>query len=547
MENLYDVVIVGGGPAGLTAALYLARAKYLVLVLEKEQFGGQIAITHEVVNYPGIAKTSGKALTDTIQQQAESFGAEFLLAEATGFDRDGEIKTVHTGKGDFRCFGILLATGAHPRSVGFQGEEEHKGRGVAYCATCDGEFFTGKEIFVVGGGYAAAEESVFLTKFAQHITILVRKDDFSCAASVADQAKNHEKITVLTNTVMEEVSGENGLTYARYKNTATGEVTEYRSEETFGVFVFAGYAPATEAVKGIVELNEQGYIITDASQKTSAEGVYAAGDVCIKSLRQVVTATSDGALAATELEKYVAAVHRRTGLRADAPVPKQSSPSVTVDTQESASGDELFTNDMRQQLDTVFRRMERPLLLKLSLDSRPVSEELERFMTALVALSDKLAIEVVDRQAEETFAPCVEVCLTDGTPTGLAFHGVPSGHEFTSFVLGLYNSAGPGQALDDTTKQQIASIRESIDLKILVTLSCTMCPDLVVAAQRLAASNPNITAHVYDIRHFEKLKNQYNVMSVPCMIVNDDKVSFGKMNLSQLIALLLADHNDTIQ
>ena len=539
MKNLYDVIIVGGGPAGLTAALYLARAKYRVLVLEKEQFGGQIAITHEVVNYPGISKTSGKALTDTIQQQAESFGAEFMLVEATGFDLNGDIKTVHTGKGNYRCFGILLATGAHPRTVGFKGEEEHKGRGVAYCATCDGEFFTGKEIFVVGGGYAAAEESVFLTKFAKHVTILVRKDDFSCAASVADQAKNHEKITVLTNTVMEEVSGENGLTYARYKNTATGEVTEYKSQDTFGVFVFAGYAPATEVVKGIVDLNEQGYIITDPSQKTSAEGVYAAGDVCIKPLRQVVTATSDGALAATELEKYVASVHRRTGLRADTPTKKESSPSVVVESPEN--GDELFTAEMRQQLDTVFNRMERPLLLKLSLDHRPVSEELEQFITALVALSDKLTMEVIDKQAEESFAPCVEVCLADGAPTGLAFHGVPSGHEFTSFVLGLYNAAGPGQALDDATKEQIATIKEKTDLKILVTLSCTMCPDLVVAAQRLASANSNVTAHVYDIRHFENMKNQYNVMSVTCMVINNETVSFGKKNLSQLLALLNAD------
>ena len=538
MENLYDVVIVGGGPAGLTAALYLARAKYRVLVLEKEQFGGQIAITHEVVNYPGISKTSGKALTDTIQQQAQSFGAEFLLTEATGFDLTGDIKTVHTSKGDYRCFGILLATGAHPRTVGFKGEEEHKGRGVAYCATCDGEFFTDKEIFVVGGGYAAAEESVFLTKFARHVTILVRKDDFSCAASVADQAKNHEKITVLTNTVMEEVSGDSGLTYARYKNTATGEVTEYKSEESFGVFVFAGYAPATEAVKGIVELNEQGYIVTDASQKTSAEGVYAAGDVCIKPLRQVVTATSDGALAATELEKYVAATHRKTGLRAASPVQKKSEATVTVDTHETKDAGELFTEEMRQQLDTVFSRMARPLLLKLYLDSRPVSAELESFVTALAALSDKLELEVCDRQAQDTVAPCVEVCLEDGTQTGLAFHGVPSGHEFTSFVLGLYNAAGPGQALDDTTKQQIAAISKPTDMKILVTLSCTMCPDLVVAAQRIAAENPNVTAHVYDIRHFEKLKNQYNVMSVPCMVIDDDKVLFGKKNMSQILEML---------
>ena len=538
MENLYDVIIVGGGPAGLTAALYLARAKYRVLVLEKEQFGGQIAITHEVVNYPGIAKTSGKALTDTIQQQAEHFGAEFILAEATDFDLNGDIKTVRTNKGDYRCFGILLATGAHPRTVGFKGEEEHKGRGVAYCATCDGEFFTGKEIFVVGGGYAAAEESVFLTKFARHLTILVRKDDFSCAASVADQAKNHEKITVLTNTVMEEVSGENGLTYARYKNTATGEVTEYKSEESFGVFVFVGHAPATEAVKGIVELNEQGYIITNASQKTSADGVYAAGDVCIKPLRQVVTATADGALAATELEKYVAAVHRKTGLRADAPSPKQNKATVTVDTHEPAGTGELFTEEMRQQLDAVFGRMEKSLLLKLYLDNRPISAELESFMASLTALSDKLELKVCDRQAEETFAPCVEVCQADGTPTGLAFHGVPGGHEFTSFVLGLYNAAGPGQALDEATREQIAAITNKTDMKILVTLSCTMCPDLVVAAQRIAAANPNITAHVYDVRHFENLKNQYNVMSVPCMVIDDDKVSFGKKNISQLLEIL---------
>ena len=535
MKNLYDVIIVGGGPAGLTAALYLARAKYRVLVLEKEQFGGQIAITHEVVNYPGIAKTSGKALTDTIQQQAESFGAEFLLAEATGFDLTGDIKTVNTNKGNYRCFGILLATGAHPRTVGFKGEEAHKGRGVAYCATCDGEFFTGKEIFVVGGGYAAAEESVFLTKFARHVTILIRKDDFSCAASVADQAKNHEKITVLTNTVMEEVSGENGLTYARYKNTATGEVTEYKSKESFGVFVFAGYAPATEAVKGVVELNEQGYIVTNAAQKTSAKGVYAAGDVCIKPLRQVVTATADGALAATELEKYVAAMQEKTGLRADASSQKQT---VTVSNHEDGQSSPLFTEEMRQQLDTVFSRMEKQLLLKLYLDSRPVSAELESFITALVALSDKLGMEVRDRKAQETFAPCVEVCFADGTQTRLAFHGVPSGHEFTSFVLGLYNAAGPGQSIDEDTVQKIAAITKPTEIKILVTLSCTMCPDLVVAAQRIAAENPNVTAHVYDLRHFEDIKNQYNVMSVPCLVLNDKTVSFGKKNIQQLLDFL---------
>jgi thioredoxin reductase (NADPH) len=193
---------------------------------------------------------------------------------------------------------------------------------------------------------------------------------------------------------------------------------------------------------------------------------------------------------------------------------------------------------MRRQLDAVFARMERTLLLKLYLDSRPVSAELEQFITALTAISDKLELEVSDRQGQEDFAPCVEVCLADGTPSGLAFHGVPSGHEFTSFVLGLYNAAGPGQTIDPDIQQAIAAISKPTEIKLLVTLSCTMCPDLVVAAQRIAALNPNVTAHVYDIRHFEDLKNRFKVMSVPCMVVNDRDVFFGKKTVRQVLELI---------
>ncbi|MBR5471405.1 MAG: FAD-dependent oxidoreductase [Oscillibacter sp.] len=542
-DKLYDVIVVGGGPAGLTAALYLARAKYRVLVLEKMYFGGQIAITHEVVNYPGIERTSGAALTDTMRKQAESFGAEFLLAEATAFDFAGDIKTVRTNQGDLYCFGVLLAIGAHPRTVGFKGEEEYKGRGVAYCATCDGEFFTGKDIYVVGGGYAAAEESVFLTKFARHVTILIRKDDFSCAASVADQAKNHEKITILPHTVMEEVSGNNGLNYARYKNTATGEVTEVKcpAGESFGVFVLAGYAPDTEVLKGAVELNEQGYIVTDTTRKTNVDGVYAAGDVCIKPLRQVVTAVSDGALAATELERYAAELQRKTGLRPVQPEAKpagENDRAVTTLTEAPTGTSDLFTPEMKAQLDSVFGKMARPLLLKLYLDNRPVSRELEEYMTALADLSEKLTVEIAEHEASSEIAPCVRICLADGTETGLAFHGVPGGHEFTSFVLGLYNVAGPGQMLDEDTRRRIAEIKAPVDAKILVSLSCTMCPDLVQGVQRIAAENPYVTGEVYDIHHFEALKKRYQVMSVPCLVINDEKVSFGKKTIQQVLEFM---------
>ena len=543
-STLYDVIVIGGGPAGLTAAIYLARAKYRVLVLEKEQFGGQITITHEVVNYPGIGKASGKEITEIMQHQADAFGAEFLLAEAKSLDLNGDIKTVTTDKGEYHCLGILLATGAHPKMVGFAGEEEHKGHGVAYCATCDGEFFTGKEVFVVGGGFAAAEESVFLTKFARHVTILMRGNDFSCAASVADSARKHEKITLVPNTVVEKVSGDNGLDYIQYKNTQTGEITEYRSEhgDTFGVFVFAGYAPATDLVRDVVKLNDKGYIVTDSEQRTNIEGVYAAGDVCIKPLRQVVTATADGALAATELEKYVAAIQRRTGISAKPPIAKeyQAQKSESHSEPGKDSG-ELFSSEMKAQLSSVFERMQQNVILTLYLDDRPVSRELEGYMEALAALSKKVTVKVSDRQASSDFAPCVKICLADETETGLAFHGVPGGHEFTSFVLGIYNAAGPGQAIDAETKQLIEDIKSPTNIKVLVSLSCTMCPDTVVAAQHIAAKNQHVTAEIYDYHHFEELKKRYHVMSVPCIVINDSTVFFGKKNIRQILELIAGE------
>ena len=541
-EIIYDVVIIGGGPAGLSAAIYLTRAKYRVLILEKEQFGGQITITHEVVNYPGVGKCSGKDLTDTMYLQAEYFGADFLIAEATGLDLKEDVKIVHTNRGEFKCIGVLLATGAHPKMVGFKGEAEYRGRGVAYCATCDGEFFTGKEVFVIGGGFAAAEESIFLTKFANHVTILIRREDFSCAEAVAEQARSHEKITVITNTVVEEVKGENGLNYIRYKNRITEKITEYRAKEgeNFGVFVFAGYAPETELIKDIAELNENGYIITDKSQKTSVNGLYAAGDICIKPLRQVVTAASDGALAATELEKYVAKIQERTGLRTKDPVIREK---VFGDKAEKVpggdnetQGDGFFSLEMRTQLETVFDKMENPLMLKLCLDNRPVSKELQKYITTLIKMTDKLKLEIVTDNSDE-LSPYVKL-YRDDIYTGLAFHGVPGGHEFTSFVLGMYNAAGPGQAMDEVIRKRIKGVEKQVDIKILVSLSCTMCPDLVIAAQHMAAIGEHITTEVYDIHHYESLKNKYKVMSVPCMVINDKHVYFGKKNIQQILEIV---------
>lgn len=537
-EKLYDAIIVGGGPAGLTAALYLARAKYRVLVIEKEKFGGQITITSEVVNYPGVEIASGAELTETMRRQAEEFGAEFLLAEVTSLVPEGDIKTVHTTKCEVQCFGIIAATGAHPRMIGFEGESEFRGHGVAYCATCDGEFFTGKEIFVVGGGFAAAEESVFLTKYAKHVTLLVREEDFTCAKAVADEARNHPKISVLYETEVESVSGDTALRTIRYRNNKTGEITEYRADEgdTFGVFVFAGYEPETSLLRDIVKLNEYGYVITDSNRKTNVDGLYAAGDICEKNLHQVVTAVSDGAIAATELEKYAAAMQKKTGIIPE--MPKRN--KTEKPTQEfSHSDSNFFSSEVSAQLDSVFSKMERSLVLKLYLDEQPLSAELKAYMEAMAEHTDKLSVQIAENSESEEFCPCVRICKEDGTETGLAFHGVPGGHEFTSFVLGLYNAAGSGQPIDEQDKTDIARITKPMEIQVLVTLSCTMCPELVTAVQKIAAENPNVTAEIYDVNHFLKLREQYHVMSVPCLVVNGEAVSFGKKNLRQVLDLIV--------
>ena len=547
-ENFYDVVVIGGGPAGLTAALYLARACYRVLVIEKEKFGGQITITAEVVNYPGVEKTSGKELTATMQKQAEHFGAEFLLGEVASLKKaeapsGAEIWETTTDKGSYQSFGILLATGAHPRMIGFPGEADFRGHGVAYCATCDGEFFRGKEIFVVGGGFAAAEESVFLTKYASHVTILIRGNDFSCAEAVAETAKNHPKITVLTNTEVVYVEGDHTLRRICYKNKTTGEETIFDSaDDTFGVFVFAGYAPNTDLVKDLIALDSHGYVETDRTQKTSYPGIYAAGDVCQKNLRQVVTAVGDGATAATELEKYAAAMQEKTGIHPEKPIKKETDvhkePPAGKETEGKSSAD-IFSQDIVNQLNVVFSRMEGNLQLDLHLDSRPVSQELKGYMTELEKYTDKLTVQESNSASDSVaLLPFVEVLTASGEKTGLAFHGVPGGHEFTSFILGLYNAAGPGQPLDPAIREKILAIDHMVQMQILVSLSCTMCPDLVVAAQRIASLNPLVTAEVYDISHFPDLKEKYNVMSVPCLVINQDQVTFGKKNIPQLLELL---------
>ena len=582
-NDLYDVIVIGGGPAGLTAGLYLARARYRVLILEKDDFGGQITITNEVVNYPGVGRTTGRALTQTMRQQAQDFGAEFLSAEAIGLDVHGDVKTVHTSRGDLKAFGILIATGASPRKLGFEGESEYAGRGVAYCATCDGEFFAGKEVLVVGGGFAAAEESVFLTTYASKVTVLVREQDFTCDAAVAAAAKNNPKIDVRYQVELQGVTaGQGGLREASILNRATGQTETWKPADggTFGVFVFAGYVPATNLVRGVVELDDYGYVVTHGYLETSVPGVYAAGDLRAKNLRQVVTATADGAIAAVELERYAKRMSEKTGLipqrptscvyeqstaktkaasvvgTTPAPAPAKRSADAAAAANAVRKPGELFSDATRQQLNVVFGRMSRPVTLALDLDDTPLSTELRGFIDALVALSGgKLKSTVVDGEYKKddtgravfdvdsvlpAARPCVRM-VVDGKPTGLAFHGVPSGHEFNSFVLGLYNVAGPGQPLDDDLIERARSITDPLDIMILVSLTCTMCPETVLASQRIASLNPAVRVEAYDVAHFPELRDHYGAMSVPCIVINrggEQTVEFGKKSIPQMLDLI---------
>lgn len=286
-----------------------------MLVIEKNTIGGQIIITSEVVNYPGVLKTDGVRLTENMRRQAEYFGAEFRLAEVKELSLDGDRKEVVTDKGTFRGLGIILATGASPRRISFQGEMEFRGRGMAYCATCDGEFFTGMDVFVIGGGFAAAEESIFLTKYARRIYLIVRGKSFTCVDSVAEEVLAHPAIEVRFETEIREADGNGRLEYAVFEEK--GRVWRYEPEpgKGFGIFVFAGYEPANTLFRDKLELTENGYLVTDINQKTSVDGVYGAGDICMKNLRQVVTAVSDGAIAATSMEKHISSVYERLGLK----------------------------------------------------------------------------------------------------------------------------------------------------------------------------------------------------------------------------------------
>lgn len=308
MSKVYDVIIVGSGPAGLAAALYAGRSRLSTLVIEKIKDGGQIVITDEIENYPGSPEgESGPSLIAKMVAQANHFGAEKVFDTIVDVKLEGDVKVLTGNKGTYESKTVIIATGASPKPIGCPGEKELTGKGVSYCATCDGNFFEDFEIFVVGGGDSAVEEALYLTRFGRKVTMIHRRDALRAAKSIQEKAFANPKMNFMWDSVITELRGEDILTSMVVKNVKTGVETVVEADPedgTFGVFVFVGYDPQSAVFEGKVEM-DRGYIVTDEDCKTNIPGVYAAGDIRVKSLRQVVTAAADGAIAAVQCEKYI--------------------------------------------------------------------------------------------------------------------------------------------------------------------------------------------------------------------------------------------------
>lgn len=302
-EKIYDVIIAGAGPAGMTAAVYTSRANLSTLMIERGIPGGQMANTEAVENYPGYDHILGPDLSTKMFEHAKKFGAEYAYGDITEVIDGKEYKTIIAGNKEYKARTLIIATGAQYKKLGVQGEEELGGRGVSYCAVCDGAFFKDRELVVVGGGDSAVEEGIYLTRFASKVTIVHRRDELRAQKILQNRAFENDKIEFIWNHTVEKINEKDGkVGSVILKNTKTGETKEFGTD---GVFVYIGMVPLSEPFKSLGITNEQGYIPTNENMETSVPGIFAAGDIREKTLRQIVTATGDGSIAAQSAQQYI--------------------------------------------------------------------------------------------------------------------------------------------------------------------------------------------------------------------------------------------------
>ena len=304
MDEVFDVIIVGAGAAGLTAGIYASRAKLSTLILNEGAVGGQMVLTEEITNYPGIPTTKGYMLANTMKEQAKNFGCKIKSnIKIAKYSLEGEVKEIELADGrSFKGKAVILTPGGRPRSLNVEGEERYKGTGISYCATCDGDFFTGKEVVVVGGGNSALEESVALTKYATKVTIVHQFDHFQAFEHAIQEAKKNPKIDFIMESELRGFYGNGHLEKVSVEHLPTGKISELKTD---GTFIFVGYQPNTESLAGLVHMNERNEIVVDAAMKTSVEGVFAAGDCINKRYRQVTTAVAEGTIAALSVSEFL--------------------------------------------------------------------------------------------------------------------------------------------------------------------------------------------------------------------------------------------------
>ncbi|PZL72299.1 thioredoxin reductase [Enterococcus plantarum] len=558
-QEIYDLIVIGGGSAALSAGIYAGRAMLDTLIIEKDKIGGQVTTTSEIVNYPAIRATTGPELMEDMRLQALDFGVEFTTDEIIDVDLSQTVKTVKSATKTYQAYAVIIATGASARKIGFPGEVEFTGRGIAYCSTCDGEFFQGLDIFVLGGGYAAAEEAVYLTRYGKSVTMIIREPDFTCAKLTAEAAKQHPDIKIIYNTEVKEITGDDFVRKAVFVNNETGEETTYEAptDSTFGMFVFAGNKPSTEIFEGKVEL-DRGYVPTNENMETNVPGVYAAGDLRIKELRQIVTAVADGAIAATNAQKYITEEKTKAGLsivneRMEKRLAKQhadnkeTQPKAEKKPAKATSGNNTwFPDAMREQLGGIFGKLTKNVTLLQVMDSsEEKSLELNSFLTEFASLSDKILLETVQKGADSDVEaqygidklPSVVVLNDQGEYTGIKFSGIPSGHEVNSIVLAVYNVGSAGQPIEEPVVNKIKELPKK-KVQIFVSLTCHYCPDVVAACQRIASINHNVEAEMIDIGVFPELKTEKKIMSVPAMIIDDKDIVFGSKNMDEIIEIL---------
>lgn len=556
-QEIYDLIVIGGGSAALSAGIYAGRAMLDTLIIEKDKIGGQVTTTSEIVNYPAIRATTGPELMEDMRLQALDFGVEFTTDEIIDVDLSQTVKTVKSATKTYQAYAVIIATGASARKIGFPGEIEFTGRGIAYCSTCDGEFFQGLDIFVLGGGYAAAEEAVYLTRYGKSVTMIIREPDFTCAKLTAEAAKQHPDIKIVYNTEVKEITGDDFVRKAVFVNNETGEETTYEApaDSTFGMFVFAGNKPSTEIFEGKVEL-DRGYVPTNENMETNVPGVYAAGDLRIKELRQIVTAVADGAIAATNAQKYITEEKTKAGLpivneRMEKRLAmqhaedKEAQPKAEKKPAKAISGNNTwFPDAMREQLGGIFGKLTKNVTLLQVMDSsEEKSLELNSFLTEFASLSDKILLETVEKgtDVEAKYGidklPSVVVLNDQGEYTGIKFSGIPSGHEVNSIVLAVYNVGSAGQPIEEPIVNKIKALPKK-KVQIFVSLTCHYCPDVVAACQRIASINHNVEAEMIDIGVFPELKTEKKIMSVPAMIIDDQKIVFGSKNMDEIVEIL---------